>query len=70
MIRPLGIAEIGRAIGKDVGLQWIPGAAGQVCAGFDNDRDVRCPRDNETEPVGLRAKAQAAVQDQRVRKPP
>ena len=59
IIRPLGIAEIGPAAGKGVGFQWRPGVIGQIRAGFDHDRGVRCPGDDEAELVGFHAKAGA-----------
>lgn len=70
IIRPLGIAEIRGAAGERVGCHGRPDAIGQVRAGFHHDGDVSCPGDDETEAVGLHAKAGAVVQNEGVREQP
>src|ERR1035437_8061697 len=64
IIRPLGIAEIGPAVGEGVGSYWRPGRAEQIRAGFHHDRDVCCPGDDEAEPVGFYTKTGTVVKDQ------
>ena len=61
MIRPVGIGEVDRAAGEGVSLQRRPNGICQVRAGFDLNRCIRCPGDDETESVGSDAKAGAEV---------
>jgi len=42
IIRPPGIAEIGRAAGEGVGTHRRPGGIGQVPAGFHHHDQIRC----------------------------
>src|SRR5665213_337855 len=70
MICPLRIAEIGRAAGESISSHWNPSRMEQVRAGFHHDGGVSRPRDDETEPVGLHAKARAAVQNEGIWKEP
>ena len=48
MIRPLRIAEVGRAIGERVGAHRRPDGLGQVRAGFYHDHPSVCPSDVES----------------------
>ena len=43
IIRPLGIAEVGRAAGQGVGAHWNPDGIGQVRGGFHHDDQVLAP---------------------------
>jgi len=43
VIRPLGIAEIGRAAGEGVGRHRRPDGVGEACAGFNDDDQVAGP---------------------------
>src|ERR1035441_9339043 len=61
IIHPLGIAEIGGAASERVRAHRSPSVAGRIRAGFHHDGGVRCPEDDEAEPVGLHAKAGAVV---------
>jgi len=61
VIRPLGVAKVGPSISQGVGAQRRPGRADQVRTGFHHDGDVSRPRNNESERVGLHAKAGTAV---------
>src|SRR5438477_12464665 len=61
IIRPLRIAEIGRAAGERVGGHRRPDGMAQVRAGFHHHGIIGCPGDDETEPVGLHAKARTEV---------
>ena len=57
IIRPLGIAEIGRAAGEGVGSHRRPGGIGQVRAGFHHDDHVAGPGDDEPKLIRPHAKA-------------
>ena len=60
IIRPLGIAEIGRAAGEGVGSHRRPDGVGEVRAGFHYDRSVVGPVDVESKLVGSHAEAGVA----------
>src|ERR1039458_3517564 len=60
IIRPLGIAEIGRAAGEGVGSHWRPNGVSQVRAGFHHDDQVASAGDVEPKPVRPQAKAGTA----------
>ena len=66
IIRPLGIAEIGRAAGEGVGSHRRPDGIGQVRAGFHHDDQVAGPGDGEPEPIRPHAEAGIAGLHQRV----
>ena len=51
IIRPLGVAEIGRAAGEGVGCHRRPNRMGQVRAGFQHDDEVAGPGDGEPKPI-------------------
>ena len=69
IIRPLGIAEIGGAAGKFVGLQWRPNGMGQTRAGFHHDHQVAGTGDVEPKPVRTHPKAGAAGLPLRIPRP-
>jgi len=70
IICPLGIGEIGRAAGEGQTLDPRPSGFVQVRAGFHHYGTVRCPGNDESEPVGLDAKVGAVAEDQGLRKHP
>src|ERR1039458_7780834 len=53
IIRPLRIAEIGRAAGERVGLHRLPDRIGKIRAGFHHDGLSTGPLDVETELIRL-----------------
>ena len=61
IVSPCRVTEIVCTVGKSAGLQSGPCPGGQTRAGFYDDGDIRSPGDEETEPVGLHAKARAAA---------
>ena len=60
IIRPLGIAEIGRAAGEGVRAHRRPDGIGQIRAGFHHDDHVAGPVDGEPKPIRQHAKAGTA----------
>ena len=67
MIRPLGIAEIGRAAGEGVGSHRRPDGIGQVRGGFHHDDQAAGPGDGE--PELTRPHAEAGIAGQHLRIP-
>ena len=57
VVRPVGIAEIGRAAGEGDGLQRRPDGIGQVRAGFHYDYKAVGGGDVEPKSIRLNAKA-------------
>src|SRR5208282_575802 len=55
IIRPLGIAEIGRAAGESVGSHRRPGGIDQIRAGLHHNDQVAGPGDGEPELIRLYA---------------
>ena len=53
IVSECGVGEMEQSIGKHARLQWNPSASGEVCGGFNYDRDVRCSGDVETALVAL-----------------
>ena len=47
IIRPLWIAEIGRAVREGGGLQWLPDGIGKIGGGFYHDDQIAAARDVE-----------------------
>ena len=70
IIRPSRIAEVGPAVGEGVRAHSGPTGVAQGRACFDDDGSIRCPRDDETEVVGLDAEVGCGGQDDRIREQP
>ena len=62
MIRPLGIAEIGRASGKGVGSDWRPDGIDQVFRSFHDDDQAAGSGNGESELTRPHAEAGIAGQ--------
>jgi len=68
IIRPLGIAEIGRTAREGVGSHRSPGGIGQVRAGFHHEDPIAGPSNVEPKPIRPHAKAGIAGFDHRLPK--
>ena len=68
MIRPLRIAEVGRAIGERVGSHRRPDGLGKIRAGFYHDNPAARPVDAEPELIRPHSEAGVVGLDQRLPK--